>query len=968
MGKVYRVEDTKAKEEIALKLLKPEIAADKKTIERFRNELTTARKIRHKNICGMYDIGEENGTYFITMEYVPGEDLKSFLRRSKKLTVETAVSIGKQICEGLNEAHKSGVVHRDLKPGNIMIDTEGNVRIMDFGIARSLSAKAVTVPGTMVGTPEYMSPEQAEGKEVDHRSDIYSLGVILFEMVTGQPPFEGDSPLSVAMKHKSELPVHPKTLNPQISPDFNRLILMCLEKNRDKRWQSAWELMTELEKVSPDMPAVQKDILKKRPRTSKEITVTFGMKRLLFPALILFVIIVSALFLWHPWSQKSSAPPVSDKTSLAVLYFDNNTGDAGLDHWRKLFSDELVTDLAQSKYLRVLPRDELYEILESLDQLETTTFSSSIVKEVAIRGNVDHIVLGTFARMGETIRIEINIQEPKTGEIIGSERVEANGEEDIFPQIDELTRRIKSHLNLTEKQIAQDLDKEIGQITTKSPQALKYYSEAFRFVNKGEVPQALQLFHKAVEVDPDFAKAYIGLAGQYLNMGDTENSIKYARKAFELRDRLSEEEKLYTEASYYFLTSEKNWNKVLEADLKYLALYPDSSHIYGDLGFDYWNMEDWDKAIEYYEICMKKYPNLFAFQISARCYAYKEMFDRAEAVLKNYLRDQPDNAKAHNTFCYIYSLQGKFDLALEEVEKAYLLDPEGRSHYEYRGDIYFYKGDLDKAEQEYKKLVAKEERTGSQDGRRCLSDVYILEGKFRKAIEQLEMGLERIKESGQSMDMITYQIKIARAKSLSGRPEEAIQHCLDASLVAGELGKLHLQMRSLHIKGLVHLSNGAMSEAERTADELKELADQHPNKRLWRYYYDLAGRIELDRGNFSRSLEHFKKALNLNPYAGRATRAFHLDSQAFAYYTSHEFNKAKEVYERILSLTWGRFDYGDIYAKAFYMLGKINEQLGEKAEAIANYEKFLDLWKDADPGIAEVEDARERLANLTSNQ
>ncbi|GAI94407.1 unnamed protein product, partial [marine sediment metagenome] len=230
MGRVYRVEDNKAKEEIALKLIKSEIAADKKTIERFRNELTTARKIRHKNVCGMYDLDEKNGTYYITMEYVPGEDLKSFIRRVGQLPVGKTISIAKQVCEGLSEAHRLGVVHRDLKPSNIMIDKEGNARIMDFGIARSIKGKGITGAGIMIGTPEYMSPEQVEGKEVDQRSDIYSLGVNLYEMVTGQVPFKGDTPFTIGMKHKSELPQNPKEINAQIPDDISRLILKCMEK------------------------------------------------------------------------------------------------------------------------------------------------------------------------------------------------------------------------------------------------------------------------------------------------------------------------------------------------------------------------------------------------------------------------------------------------------------------------------------------------------------------------------------------------------------------------------------------------------------------------------------------------------------------------------------------------------------------------------------------------------------------
>ena len=228
MGKVYRAVDKKLNEEVALKLIKHEIALDKKTLERFSNELKLARKIAHKNIGRMYELMEERGTHYITMEYVAGQDLKGLIRQSRQLTVGTTINIARQICEGLVEAHKMGIVHRDLKPSNIMIDKQGDARIMDFGIARSLESKGITGAGVMLGTPEYMSPEQVEGKETDQRSDIYSLGVILYEMITGRVPFEGDTPFTIGVKHKSETPKDPKELNAQIPEGLSIVIMKCL--------------------------------------------------------------------------------------------------------------------------------------------------------------------------------------------------------------------------------------------------------------------------------------------------------------------------------------------------------------------------------------------------------------------------------------------------------------------------------------------------------------------------------------------------------------------------------------------------------------------------------------------------------------------------------------------------------------------------------------------------------------------
>jgi len=301
MGKVYKVFDKEISAKVALKLLKPEIGTDKNTIERFRNELKVAREITHKNICRMYDLGREAGLYYITMEYVPGEDLRNMIRMSRQLGVGTAIIVAEQICDGLAEAHRHGTIHRDLKPSNIMIDRDGNVRIMDFGIARSVEAKGLTGAGTIIGTPEYMSPEQVEGKEVDLRSDIYSLGIILYEMLTGRVLFEGDTAFAIGMKHKGEIPRDPRDINPQLPENLSRLVLRCLEKTREKRYQTAEELRSDLEKIEKGMPITERIIAKRRPVTSKEITVKFNLRKLFLPAVALAaLLLIAGYFLFRP--------------------------------------------------------------------------------------------------------------------------------------------------------------------------------------------------------------------------------------------------------------------------------------------------------------------------------------------------------------------------------------------------------------------------------------------------------------------------------------------------------------------------------------------------------------------------------------------------------------------------------------------------------------------------------------------
>ena len=963
MGKVLRVEDKKIKEEVALKLIKPEIASDKKTIERFSNELKFARKIAHRNVCKMYDIGEEKGTYYITMEYVPGEDLKSFIRRSRQLTVGTAISLAKQVSEGLSEAHRLGVVHRDLKPQNVMIDKEGNARIMDFGVARSVEGKGITGAGVMIGTPEYMSPEQVEGKDADQRSDIYSLGIIMYEMLTGRVPFEGDTSFAIGVMQKSESPKDPREFNSQIPEDLSRVILRCLEKDKEKRYQSAGEARSELSSIEQGIPTTERVIPKKEPITSKEITVTFRVKKLLIPALVVIALIIAAVVIIQLLPQKEAVPISSDKLSLAVMYFENNTGDESLDHYRKAISDLLITDLAQSKYLRVLSGARLFNILSHMDQLEARSYSSDVLKEVASRGGVENIVLGNYTKAGDIFRINFTLLEASTAELMGSEGVEGRGEESIFAMVDELTRKIKTNFKLSEGELASDIDKAVGEITTSSPEAYKYYSEGAKYDHQGEYYKNIELMEKAVAVDPEFAMAYRSMAITYQDLGYFTNAKEHLKRALELSDRVSVRERYQIQGDFYWL-SEKTFDKAIEVYTKLLELYPEDSNANINLSSLYRGLEEWDKAKERAEVLRQnKDESIFPSVTLAIVARAKGLFDEARDVLEFYLNNFSDNANIHLHLARNYVYQGKLDLALVELDKGFSLN-QSPDFIFLRGDVYLYRGNLSDVEKEYQKLLETEDKRYHVVYKGRLAYLYLLQGRFEESKNQARQAIELLEKLDEKSWIPMFHGYLSYLHIKLGNPEEALNEADNMYRTAGEEEILTDQIGALYRKCWSYLEMKSMDEAQKTAAALKEMINQWLNKKLIRLYYHLMGMIELEVKNYAKAIDYFNQALSLIPHGPLNKDASFIDSLASAYYKSGDIEKAREEYEKILSLNRGRLFYGDVYAKSFYMLGQIFEQKGWEGKAIEHYEKFLDLWKNADPGMAEVEDVKKRLEAL----
>lgn len=971
MGRLYRALDTKITQEVAIKILRHEISRDQKIIDRFSNELKTARRIAHKNVCRMYHLGEEAGIYYIIMEYIPGKDLQNMIQMTKQLSTETALSVAKQICDGLSEAHGLGVVHRDLKPGNIMIDRDGNVSILDFGIARSLESKGATESGYLIGTPEYMSPEQAQDKGVDHRSDIYSLGVILYEMVTGQVPFTGDTPIAISLKHIEEPPRDPRHFASQIPEALSKLILKCLEKSKEKRYQSAHELRTELVRIEESIKDTKSVPKVRGPISLRGIRRPFGLPKYFFPALVLVLAIALVLSLWSPWSRNEIPPPPADKPSLAVLYFKNNTGDESLDHWRTALADLLIADLSQSKFMRVLSGELLFDILTELDQQEAQAYSSDVIREVARRGSVENVLVGNFTRAGERFRINVTIQDALTGELIGSQSVEGAGERSFYVMVDELTKRIKKDFQLPDEIIAADLDEQIGQITSSSPEALRYYSEGEKYSRLAEYGQAIVSFEEALRIDPEFAMAYEGMAGAYNNLGYFTEAREYFEKAFEFSDRVSERELYYIQGEYY-RTTETTFDKAIEALNNLLKLYPEDGDGNNRLGLIYKTIEEWDKAIERYEVCIQnKYDRFFYYVNLAEVYMAKGMYERAEHVLDLYLDQFPDVAWIHSDYAINYLCQRQYEFALTEAEKALELDP---THYHalwIKGHIFHAQGNFTAAEVEYSKLLREEEESARLYGWDSLCSLYLSQGRLDEAISQAEQGLQLADQVNDSPWKMWLSWRLAYLRMRTGNHQEALRICNAALQTDVDGVRLDLQRRILYFKGLVEVTMNSLADARKTADELRRQIERGLNRKEIRYYYHLTGMIEMARNNIDQAIDFFKKAISLLPYQYYRhpwlignDRALFLDSLAQGYYKAENFDEAQEEFGKIHPLTAGRFEYGDIFAKSYYMLGKIFEQREWNQLARQNYQDFLELWRNADSGFSEIEDARSRLAAI----
>ncbi len=678
MGRVYKVYDTKIKEKIALKLLKPEITFEDKTIERFRSEIRLARRIAHKNVCRMFDWGEFSRLFFITMEYVPGENLKNIIRMSGPLHVNKAVNYAKQICEGLAEAHRWDVVHRDLKPHNIMIDPTGTVRIMDFGIARSVQTKGWTGEGIAVGTPEYMSPEQAEGQDVDKRTDIYSLGIVLYEMITGKVPFEGETTLSILRKQELEPPIPPREWNPQIPESLNRLILKCLEKKKERRYQNAEEVLQDLGTIPTDAvpsPKVQR-------RTASKLSIP-GRRSRLWPwlgaGLILLVLAVSGYLLLKPGRRAvpevAPAAGIKGKTQeakFAVFPFDM----IGLDSKQSTLSKDIAGDIRG----RMATVDGLkVQAAYSSEWLKKSDRGPEEIRKLGL----DYILEGTVNIDKAGITAKTSLSDAHSGAIIWTRSYTENLEVGFSRVADKISDDVARQLNLsfTNGQLQtfhkRETDNSDAYISMHKGQELESkYRESGRVE---DFEEAVRLYKKAIDLDPNYALAYVNLGnvweGRFVKTQkseDLDKMVGYFRKAYEKDSSIAEVQVGWGWAYFH----QGDFDSAFACFRNALKIDPDGAEVNYSAGSFLRSIGLDALALKHYERAIGPDPyNDSNYELGALCAWNLGDYQTAEQLIKKALDITPESPRIHLQYARILTSMKNFEAAAMEITRAETIQP-----------------------------------------------------------------------------------------------------------------------------------------------------------------------------------------------------------------------------------------------------------------------------------------------------
>ncbi|MCI0530932.1 MAG: protein kinase [candidate division Zixibacteria bacterium] len=957
MGVVYKAQDTKLQRPVALKFLPPHIADNPDEKARFLHEAQAASALNHPNISTIHSIEEAPEGVFIVMEYVEGKTFKRLIQ-DEKLSAKKILDVAIQVCEGLNAAHANEIVHRDIKSDNLMLTRDGRVKIMDFGLAKLKGATKLTKAGSTLGTAEYMSPEQATGEEVDQRSDIYSFGVVLYELLTGRVPFTGEHHAAIIYSILNEEPQPVARYNSIVSAEMERIISKSLAKGKEERYQHIDDLLADLRRERKSLEYA---------RTSQfipvEPTPKAGTRKLwkyLVPASVVAVLALVILIL-KPFKievapdQKAQA----GQNSLAVMYFENIPEPDDMNRTGEMLTNLLITSLSQVPGMDVISRERLYDIQQELGQIDSKEITPTLASQIAQRAGVKTMLLGSILQMQPQLAVTTRLIEVSSGKILNSQRVTGFSSAEIFSLVDSLTILVRADLEIQPPE-GMDL-KSVAEVTTNSPEAYRSFVEGVELTKKFYNREARAALENAIELDSNFAMAYYVLAA-------SSGNGAHVTRAWELRHKVSERERLQIE-SVYALHIKGDLHQAVSIAEELVKKYPRELLAYQQLAEAQEQLGEHDKVISTFQAGLK-IDSLDKFLWNSLAYAYAGMGNRTEALkaVDRYVQLAPGEPNPYDSKGEIYSVFGEIDSAQYWYKKALTFRGDFQTTHKL-GNIALIRQNYPEVEKYYLRSVSASSKQEAAYSQLALTTITGHQGQLEKCRKELTELIQTYSDSeftgivAEANSILAFVCYGQRDYAGMVRFAQKVSD-LDRKDPANVIYRRDLLAWSFQ-------KNGNSRKAQEILSDIKK--DIKGRESFDGQYLYLSAMLDFESGNYSGALEKFRN-LYRRLYPNCAPNYFY----AVTLYQTGQIEDAAKEFQR---LTWWtpisyppvslNFIPFSLYwpaatVKAHYWLGVIYQEKGDKSKATAEFSKFLEIWKNADPGIPEVEDAKKRLAELKS--